>query len=537
MEKVFYERKPNAAIYARLSREDGDSIESSSIISQKEILTEYVKDKSWNIFKIYVDDGVSGGTFNRPGFKAMIDDVELGNIDIIITKDLSRLGRNYIETGYYLEEYFPSKNVRYIALNDNYDSMNDDNDFTPFKNIINQWYLKDISKKVKSVHVNRMKKGLLPTSKQIPLFGYMHNDNGERIIDPVSSKTVKKIYELYLNGMLLKDIAKYLKDNKMAPPAYYNAKKYHYNEAYFIDKNEDECYKWTKSNLSKILVNEEYTGCLILNKKKTISYKTHKRVLTNKDEQYKYEDKFEEIISKEDYKRAQELRLIRTKCAIPIEDNPYKDFIFCGCCGKALSLQRIKKADGRINEFYKCRSSKCLHPQSIKLNELDMIIKHEAISFINHCLKNEDKLREYAYNYQNNKIKKNDNINLITTLKTRQNQLDILIQKLFERSITDELPQDTYKKILSGYKKEYEENNQKLQELTKANNNDNTDYIKLIDLLFIDLKELKNQPLDRKYISKIIESAHIIKNKKKIKLKLKYKKVPNLLEDYFNGRN
>ena len=142
--------KLNVAIYCRLSREDGDSVESSSIKTQKDILSQYVNENNWNIYKYYVDDGYSGGNFNRPAFKELIEDIEDNKINILLTKDLSRLGRNYIEAGYYTEEYFPSKNVRYIAVNDNYDSLKEDNDLTPFKNIINQWYLKDLSKKIRT---------------------------------------------------------------------------------------------------------------------------------------------------------------------------------------------------------------------------------------------------------------------------------------------------------------------------------------------------------------------------------------------------
>ena len=141
------------AIYCRLSREDGDSFESSSITSQKEMLTEYAINRNWSIFNIYVDDGYSGGNFNRPAFKQMLSDIENGKINIVITKDLSRLGRNYILNGYYIEEYFPKMNIRYIAINDNYDSNNGEDDMAPFKSIFNQYYLRDLSKKSRAAHL------------------------------------------------------------------------------------------------------------------------------------------------------------------------------------------------------------------------------------------------------------------------------------------------------------------------------------------------------------------------------------------------
>ena len=149
----------NTAIYCRLSREDGNE-ESQSIQSQKEILTEYVKKQGWNLVDYYIDDGYSGTDFNRPSFQRLLRDIELGKIGIVITKDLSRLGRNYIQAGYYTEEYFPLHNIRYIALNDAYDTFNEDaNDFAPFKNIINEWYAKDISKKIRFTLDNKAKNG------------------------------------------------------------------------------------------------------------------------------------------------------------------------------------------------------------------------------------------------------------------------------------------------------------------------------------------------------------------------------------------
>ena len=157
----------NVAIYCRLSREDNSDNESSSIKNQKSMLSDYAVNKGWNIFNVYVDDGYSGGNFNRPAFKQLISDVEDGHVNIILTKDLSRLGRNYIEQGYYLEDYFPSKKVRFIAVNDNYDSINGEDDIAPFKSIFNQYYLKDISRKIKSANLTRIKKGKLPNNNLV----------------------------------------------------------------------------------------------------------------------------------------------------------------------------------------------------------------------------------------------------------------------------------------------------------------------------------------------------------------------------------
>ena len=199
----------HAAIYCRLSREDGDNIESSSIASQKKYLTEYATKNGYKIFDTYIDDGYSGTDFDRPDFKRMISDVEKGFIDAVIVKDLSRLGRNYLKSGYYLEEYFPQKNVKFIAINDAYDSSVGDNEFAPFKNIMNEWYAKDISKKITTTHRLHQEKGIIPTGK-LPLYGYTYDKDRRRIPDIETAGVVKFIYEQYIQGKTIGSIAEEL---------------------------------------------------------------------------------------------------------------------------------------------------------------------------------------------------------------------------------------------------------------------------------------------------------------------------------------
>ena len=181
------------AIYMRLSRDDGNE-ESQSIQSQRDILSAYVEKQGWTIVDEYADDGYSGTNFERPNFKRLIEDIELGRVDLVITKDLSRLGRNYIQVGYYTEEYFPEKNVRYIALNDNYDSEDGDgDDFIPFRNVINEWYAKDISKKIRFTLDSKSKNGE-PRNTVFPIFGYAYNELYERIPDPETAPIVQLIF-------------------------------------------------------------------------------------------------------------------------------------------------------------------------------------------------------------------------------------------------------------------------------------------------------------------------------------------------------
>lgn len=540
MQKILQDKSLNVAIYCRLSREDGDSIQSSSIINQKELLTEYAEKMSWNIFKVYVDDGYSGGNFNRPGWKALLEDIENGNIDILLTKDLSRLGRNYIEAGYYTEEYFPEKGVRYIAINDNYDSDNEDNDLTPFKNIINQWYLKDISKKVKSVHESRMKKGKLPNGKLVPLYGYKHDFNNERVIDERSASIVRKVFDLYIKGFSTKDIKQLFIKEMIPTPAYFNYLHYNYNPGAWIDVPEDKKYDWNDKVIARILSNAQYTGTLELKKRQTISYKTHKRVLSKPEDIYVFQDRFPVIISKDVWENAKNIRKNRCKARIPFEENPYANFCFCGNCGKVLTLQQIQKSpkmpEGK--NYYSCRRETCTKQVNIQVKHIDEILSKEIPSIIDWLLSNEHSLREYAKNY---KKKHYSSVTKRTAsekqnIQIRNNKLQILIQKLFERNAMNEIPEEVFQKMMKSYRDELNENMQKLSKIMDEEKQcDNTDYEKQVDEFIVEVKRIKDLPPTKETISCFMEGMSIKRiNKFSVNVKFIYKRIANLLEDYYN---
>ncbi|MBR3697112.1 MAG: recombinase family protein [Clostridia bacterium] len=234
-------------IYTRLSIDDGTNEESVSIDTQKKILTEFVTNKGWQIAKIYVDDGYSGGNFDRPDFKRMIQDIENKEIDCVVTKDLSRLGRNYIDCGFYLEIYFPEHQVRYIAVNDGVDTIsNSSMDITPFKNILNEMYVKDISVKVSSARRARLHDGKYMTT--VAPYGYLkdENDNTHLVVDPETAPIVKQIYEMYYNGKGTNYIGNYLEKNKIISPMEYFYQKGFIKKRRKINKN---MYNWnTKKN-------------------------------------------------------------------------------------------------------------------------------------------------------------------------------------------------------------------------------------------------------------------------------------------------
>ena len=294
-------------LYIRLSRDDGN-IESDSIVSQRSLLNQYVKENNYIVVDEYVDDGFSGTNFDRPSFKRMMKDIELGKINMIITKDMSRLGRDYIGTGELIEKFFPNNNIRYIAVNDGIDTFidNTNNDIAPFKAIMNDMYAKDISKKIKSSLHSRMKDGLY-VSGRCP-FGYMKDTTNKNhlIINEEQAEVVKLIFDLALKGNTYHYIAQYLTERKIKTPAsYYN---YVWNTK-CINANclSQEYGVWVDTTIKAILTNRIYTGDAVQGKTKKINYKLKKTVKNNPNDYIIVENTHEAIIDKDTFNYVQTL--------------------------------------------------------------------------------------------------------------------------------------------------------------------------------------------------------------------------------------
>ncbi len=289
-------------IYTRLSREDEKDKESESIDTQKKLLLNYIKSQGWILFKIYVDDGFTGTNFNRPDFRNLINDIELGNVNLVITKDLSRLGRDYIETGYYLEKYFPLKNVRYIALNDGidtFDNNNTNNDMTPFKSVFNDMYAKDISKKVRSSLLTKASSG--QNIKSFLPYGYKKDEKEKNIIlvDYEVSPIIQKIFEMYHTGNNKTEICRYLNKNKILTPLAYKRK----TTNYFNPNNKTNL--WNTTMITKILRDRIYTGDLVQHKYSKLNYKTKKIIKVPEQQHIIIENNHEPIISKDIFNSVQ----------------------------------------------------------------------------------------------------------------------------------------------------------------------------------------------------------------------------------------
>ena len=270
-------KQPNVgitALYCRLSRDDGMEGESNSISTQKKMLKQFAKEHSLGNTRYYVDDGYTGTNFNRPGFQKMIEDIDLGYISTVVVKDLSRLGRRYDTVGYYTDTYFPDRDVRFIAINDNVDSDEGENEIAPFKNIINEWYAKDISKKCRSSYRIRGSSGE-PIS--LPPYGYMKSpDNPKKwIVDPEAAPVVKDIFRMALEGKGDEAIARNLQERQIMTPTYYWIAK---GVRKGGKKTCPNPYKWNCTTIDGILVRQEYCGDVINFKTYSKSYKNKKRL-------------------------------------------------------------------------------------------------------------------------------------------------------------------------------------------------------------------------------------------------------------------
>ena len=343
----------SAGLYCRLSKDDEQNGESVSIGTQRSILTDYCLQHGYSIYKIYIDDGYSGLNFNRPGFKKLLEDVERGVVNMVITKDLSRLGRDYIMTGYYSEIFFQTKGVRYIALADDVDSLKGTNEIAPFKNILNEMYARDVSKKVKNAKRQRAKQGLFVGS-QAP-YGYRKDPNSKNqlIIDPEAAEVVSQIFSLALDGLGSVAIASELEKQKIPTPAVY---KYQHGDQRFARyssiQNEDY-YSWRSATISQILTNRVYTGELISLKTETQNCKTKQRSVVPEDQRIVTLNAHDAIISAAMFDQVQLIRSLHRCPAKLKRENIFRGKLFCECCGHPLTISK-KRLKDREEDIYVC---------------------------------------------------------------------------------------------------------------------------------------------------------------------------------------
>ena len=340
----------HVALYIRLSKEDESEGPSQSVQNQESLLREFVQQYHLNVYDTYIDDGWSGTSFDRPAFQRLIADIEAGRVNLVITKDLSRLGRDYILTGHYMERYFPEHRVRYISLLDGIDTGVDStaNDITPFRAIMNDMYAKDISKKIKSVKRDKQRKGQFIGGK--PMYGYkMHpTEKNKIVIDEEAAPVVRRIFALALSGMSCRQIASSLNsDNVLSPAAYAKLP---------VSKPGPCTGLWSSERISEMLQNETYIGNMVQGRMVKISYKSKKCLRQSPENWVVVEGTHEPIIDPETFQKVQLLVSSRRHTRSRTYDFLLKGLIFCHECGYPMAVLNRKNAAGEDRLFFVCRT-------------------------------------------------------------------------------------------------------------------------------------------------------------------------------------
>ena len=343
----------SAGLYYRLSKDDEQQGESLSIGTQRSILMDYCISNHYAIYKEYIDDGYSGLNFERPGFQELLKDVECGAVNMVITKDLSRLGRDYIMTGYYSEVFFPSKGVRYIALADGVDSLKGISEIAPFKNILNDMYAQDISKKVKHAKHQRAKQGLFIGS-QTP-YGYQKEPNSKNhmIVDPEAAEVVRTIFQMAEAGMGSNIIANQMKARRILTPSVYKFRLGDTRYGHYSAVKNNTPYEWKASTVGQILRDPVYTGTLFTLKTEVVNCKTKQTIRVPIEQQVITPDAHDAIITIEQFDKVQTIRANRGCNALDRRFNLFRDKLFCECCGHPLMISK-KQLLHREADLYQC---------------------------------------------------------------------------------------------------------------------------------------------------------------------------------------
>lgn len=447
------------ALYCRLSRDDGTESESNSIGNQKKLLSQKAKEMGLTDTKYYVDDGYTGTNFNRPGFQQLIDDIEIGLVSAVMVKDLSRLGRDYVSVGNYTDSYFPEHNVRFIAVNDAIDSDEGESEIAPFKNILNEMYARDISKKIRSSHRLRGSMGE-PLSQ--PPYGYMKSPENKKkwIIDPEAATVVKSIFKMCLDGKGNETIARELQENKvLIPMAYWRSKGLNRGGK----KTQTNPYKWCKTTIQKILSQQEYCGDIINFKTYSKSFKNKTRYENSKENWAVFKDVNEPIIDRETFETVQKF-ISKTKRRTPKKENGersiFNGLIYCGDCHSKMryhtstsnkEIHYFTCSDNKVDYRGKCpgrhyvRADALEEVVKLELRRLVEVLELDESYFAQLLLRKNDEEREKDKKFLESELQK---------AIARSNTVSQLYEKLYEDNVIGKVSDEWFVELSHKYEKE-----------------------------------------------------------------------------------
>lgn len=504
------------ALYERLSGDDEMQGESNSITNQKKYLEDYAVQHGFGNIQHFSDDGYSGTNLNRPAFNSLLTEIEAGRVGTVIVKDMSRFGRNYLQVGFYTEMMFPKKNVRFIAVNNGVDSANPaDNDFTPFLNIMNEWYAKDTSKKIKAVFKAKMRDGKR-VSGAVP-YGYYRKpeDKQTLYVDEASASVVRRIFQLACDGMGATAIADTLSEDKILIPSAY-ARQNHPEDCQCT--NYHDPYTWNATTVGYILNRREYLGHTVLGKTTRDNFKTKRKRIANEDELLVFYNTHEAIIDQETYDKAQRMR----KRVSPRRNSEkpahrLSGLLYCADCGSRLAYINSKPKDGKIydsNQAFRCsRYHNKYHSCTghyIKASTIEMLIYQATKRVSQYVLKDEKEFVEQLkaqYELQCEKDNTDDKKELLEA-KRRMMDLDDLIKGLYENFTLGRLPERQFNRLMTEYDTEQSSLEQRISELETATERISTKAVqidKFVRLVkkYRDFEELTT-PMLNDFIEKVV---------------------------------
>ena len=501
-----------AALYCRLSRDDNMDSESNSIQNQRKILQKAAKDKGYTDTIFFVDDGITGTTMKRPGFQKMLTAIEAGYISAVFVKDLSRLGRNYIEVGKLTEEFFPFHDIRLVAVSDGVDSDEGEDDFTPFKNIMNEYYAKDISKKRRIV--NKMK-GNAGVPLSPPPYGYIKNPDDPRfwIVEPEASEVVRRIYRMALEGYGLAETAAQLAADGVVNPTYYWRSR---GTSRGGSKSTVEPTKWGHTTVKKILTLQEYCGDVINFKSYSKSYKMKKRIENPEENRAIFLNVHEAIIDRQTWEKVQALQkgTRRKKPTVTQEPSVFSGLLKCPECGGNLNFHFNQ--NNHDIKFFSCQNHnsgyrKCSKTHYIRLDFLEQVVLYEvkrlacfASEYENDFIK--AMIGRSAKVAENTALRKQRELDALTA---RDRELDMLFERLYEDNVAGKIDDARFAKMSKRYEQEQGENAKKIKALRLELKKDESKRMDIDDFLETVRRYTDATTITKRMVAELIDHIEV----------------------------
>mgnify|MGYP002579227251 FL=1 len=501
-----------AALYCRLSRDDNMDSESNSIQNQRKILQKAAKDKGYTDTVFFVDDGITGTTMKRPGFQKMLTAIEAGYISAVFVKDLSRLGRNYIEVGKLTEEFFPLHDIRLVAVSDGVDSDEGEDDFTPFKNIMNEYYAKDISKKRRIV--NKMK-GNAGVPLSPPPYGYIKNPDDPRfwVVEPEAAEVVRRIYRMALEGYGLAETAAQLAADGVVNPTYYWRS---HGTSRGGSKSTVEPTKWGHTTVKKILTLQEYCGDVINFKSYSKSYKMKKRIENPEENRAIFLNVHEAIIDRQTWEKVQALQkgTRRKKPTVTQEPSVFSGLLKCPECGGNLNFHFNQ--NNHDIKFFSCQNHnsgyrKCSKTHYIRLDFLEQVVLYEvkrlacfASEYENDFIK--AMIGRSAKVAENTALRKQRELDALTA---RDRELDMLFERLYEDNVAGKIDDARFAKMSKRYEQEQGENAKKIKALRLELKKDESKRMDIDDFLETVRRYTDATTITKRMVAELIDHIEV----------------------------